>query len=383
MRYFLIAGEASGDMHAARLMEALLRRDAGAEFFCFGGDKMKAVGGKLLLHHRHMAFMGFWEVAKNLRTIAANLRLAKEEISRLRPDALILIDFPGFNLRIADWAKKQGLKVYYYISPQIWAWKEKRIEKIRRVTDRMFVILPFEKDFYAQRGMEVTYTGHPLLEQFPEEEAPQNTSLRLSPNITLPGGALLPPEQRLIALLPGSRKQEVQRILPVMLKLPPRFPQHRFLIAAAPGLDDAFFHHLFEREKTSLPLLRNQNRALLQRAEAAVVCSGTATLETALLGTPQVVGYRSSALSYAIAKRLVKVPYISLVNLILNAPLLEELIQNDFNPARLEQSLHQLLQPQTRQRLQKGYHQLRALLHPPIPGKTASEVVAEGIGLDV
>ena len=378
MRYFLIAGEASGDMHAARLMQALKARDARAEFFFFGGDRMQAAGGQLLLHYRQMAFMGFWEVVKNLRSIAKNLRLAKEEIRRCRPDALILIDFPGFNLRIADWAKKQGLKVFYYISPQIWAWKEKRVEKIRRVTDRVFVILPFEKDFYARHGMEVTYVGHPILEQMPSEE---ELLQGLSPNITLPDGSLLPPEQPLIALLPGSRKQEVQRILPLMLKLPDRFPQHRFLIAAAPGLDDAFFHHIFRREGHTLPLLRHQNHALLRRAEAAVVCSGTATLETALLGTPQVVGYRSSALSYAIAKRLVKVPYISLVNLILNQALLTELIQKDFTLPKLEAELQSLLQTQTRQHLQTGYHQLRQRLAPPVKGKTSSELVAETLVL--
>ena len=380
MRYFLIAGEASGDMHAARLMQALKARDTQAEFFFFGGDRMQAAGGQLLLHYRQMAFMGFWEVAKNLRSIARNLRLAKTEIRRCRPDALILIDFPGFNLRIADWAKEQGLKVFYYISPQIWAWKEKRIEKIRRVTDRVFVILPFEKDFYARHGMEVTYVGHPILEQMPSEE---ELLQGLSPNVTLPDGSPLPPEQPLIALLPGSRKQEVQRILPLMLKLPARFPQHRFLIAAAPGLDDAFFQHIFRREGQSLPLLRHQNQALLRRAEAAVVCSGTATLETALLGTPQVVGYRSSPLSYAIAKRLVKVPYISLVNLILNQALLTELIQKDLSLPKLQTELQSLLQTPTRQRLQTGYHQLRQRLAPPVQGKTSSELVAEGVLLRV
>ncbi len=372
MKYFLLAGEASGDMHGAKLIRALKKQDTNAHFFCFGGDLMQKAGGKLLLHHRHMAFMGFWEVIKNLRRIAANMKLAKQEIIKTKPDALILIDFPGFNLRIAEWAKKKGLKVFYYISPQVWAWKEKRVEKIRRTIDRLFVILPFEQAFYAKHQIEVSYVGHPLLEDL----SPAGLSPNKTRHDTPP---LLAGKQKLIALLPGSRKQEVQRILPVMLQLPDHFPEHHFIIAAAPGLEDAFFESIFRKENQKLPLLRGHNHALLQKAEAAVVCSGTATLETALIGTPQIVGYRSSLLSYLIARRLIKVPYISLVNLILNEPLLEELIQTDFNPDKLTKSLQKLLQTENQKNIQNGYAKLRKMLAPPLKGFTASALAAREI----
>ncbi len=370
MKVFLLAGETSGDMHAAKLMQALKKQRKDIRFSFFGGDRMAAVGGELLLHHREMAFMGFWEVLKNLRSISHNFRLAKQALLRIRPDALILVDFPGFNLRLAEWAKKQGFKIFYYISPQVWAWKESRVKKIKKVVDELFVILPFEKEFYAQHGFEVTYVGHPLLEQFEEEN---ETLPALSPNDKASEEDSCP----LVALLPGSRKQEVQRILPVMLQLPLRFPDHRFVIAAAPALSDEFFHGIFRKEKNKLPLIRSNHHALLRQARAAVVCSGTATLETALLGTPQVVGYRGNPLSYLIAKRLVKVPYISLVNLILNRPLVEELIQKAFTADRVEQSLRKLLADPSD--ILQGYTSLRKLLSPPLPDKSASEIVATRI----
>ncbi len=369
MKIFLLAGEASGDMHAAKLMLALKKQRKDIEFSFFGGDRMAAVGGELLLHHREMAFMGFWEVIKNLRSISRNFRLVKQALLRIRPDALVLIDFPGFNLRLAAWAKKQGFKVFYYIAPQVWAWKESRVKKIKKVVDELFVILPFEKEFFEKRGLEVTYVGHPLVEQFEETG---DTQQGLSPNENSTEEESTCP---LIALLPGSRKQEVQRMLPIMLRLPLRFPDYRFAILGAPALSDDFFYGIFRKEKNQLPLIRNNHHALLRQARAAVVCSGTATLETALLGTPQLVGYRGSSLSYLIAKNLVKVPYISLVNLILNRPLVEELIQTNFTADRIERSLRKLLNDPTP--VLQGYARLQELLSPPEAGTTASELVAK------
>jgi len=347
MKYYLIAGEASGDLHGSRLIQALQELDSDAGFRAWGGDLMAARGAQLVKHYRDLAFMGFAEVARNLRTILRNIRYCKEDISEFQPDALILIDYPGFNLRIAKWAKQQGLKVFYYISPQLWAWHSSRVHGIKASVDNMFVILPFEEAFYARYGYAVEYVGHPLLDvvdEFAEE--------------TLPEALMAGENKPLIALLPGSRKQEIARMLPVMLQMPSLFPGYRFVIAAAPAIPEVFYK---ERMINSpeVPLVRGKTYAILKNAYAALVTSGTAMLETALFGVPQVVCYKGVRLSYFIARRLVNLAYISLVNLILGKPLLEELIQKECSAQKVQNALQSILEGRKRASILEGYKGLR------------------------
>jgi len=359
MRYYIIAGEASGDLHGSRLISEIHRQDETAEVRCWGGDKMEAAGATLVKHYRDLAFMGFAEVAKHLGTILANLKWCKQDIMDYSPDVLLLIDYPGFNLRIASWAKKQGFRVVYYISPQIWAWKESRIKQIRRDVDEMMVILPFEKEFYKKQGMEVTYVGHPLAEAI--EEVLQTPVRPIS-------------EKPVIALLPGSRTQEINRMLPNMLKMVPHFPAYEFVIAQAPGQEQDIYHKFIG----SLPvsLLAGSTYELLRQSKAALVTSGTATLEAALLGAPELVCYKSSRLTYWLAKQLIKVKYISLVNLILDKPAVTELIQQDLNEAKLKMSLEELLNDtEKREQLQQDYTRLWELLAGTKAASNAARVV--------
>ncbi len=360
MKYYVIAGEASGDLHGSNLLKALREEDPRADFRVWGGDLMQQAGGDLVKHYRDLAFMGFWEVALNLRTILGNIRFCKEDILAYGPDALILIDYPGFNLRIAKWARRRGLRVFYYISPQLWAWHSSRVQGIKASVDRMFVILPFEEDFYAGYDYEVDFVGHPLLDVI--EARPVDEQFRAAHGLD---------ERPLVALLPGSRRQEISRMLEVMLQVAPHFPDCQFAIAGAPSIPAADYEAIVEgtRDEYGLGaaleevrLISNRTYDLLQHADAALVTSGTATLETGLFGVPQVVGYRGSALSYSIARRVVNVKYISLVNLIVDQPLVEELIQENYTPEKLRQALSRLLEPATRQRLQTGYRLLRERL---------------------
>jgi lipid-A-disaccharide synthase len=347
MKLYIIAGEASGDLHGANLMKALRRLSPGLECRVWGGDLMAAAGGHLVKHYRDLAFMGFVEVAKNLRTILRNLDFCKRDILEFQPDALVLVDYPGFNLRIARWAKQQGIRVIYYISPQIWAWHRARVHDIRRDVDQMLVILPFEQAFFEQYGVPVTFVGHPLLDALEQEQNSAAAPFRSARS-----------DKPIIALLPGSRRQELQRILPRMLSVVPHFPDYQFVVAGASAMPAAAFAP-FLAQCPQLELVQGQTYTVLRAATAALVKSGTSTLETALLNVPQVVCYAGSPISYQIARRLVQVPYISLVNLIMDRPLVRELIQQDLNADQLRGALSALLEPEQRAALLAGYAELR------------------------
>jgi lipid-A-disaccharide synthase len=352
MRYYIIAGEASGDLHGSNLIKELKKLDQTATIRCWGGDLMQAAGGELVKHYRDLAFMGFIEVVRNLGTILRNLRFCKEDILAFKPDTLILIDYPGFNLRIAEWAKQQGITVIYYISPQVWAWKENRVKKMKECIDKMLVILPFEKDYYRNKwNWEVEYVGHPLVEVVEERQS----------------GTLVNNEQAssgkpIVALLPGSRKQEILKKLPIMLEVSKEFPDLQFVVAKAPGQEDSFYASLLQGFP-NVSSVSGKTYTLLLQSQAALVTSGTATLETALFAVPEVVCYKGSNISYQIAKRLIKVKYISLVNLIMDKLVVKELIQDDLTPANLKRELHELLHdPARREQLQKDYAALKQLL---------------------
>lgn len=353
MKYYIIAGEASGDLHGSNLMKALKIEDPQADFRIWGGDLMQTAGGDLRKHYRDLAFMGFVEVLKNLRTIMRNFRFCEQDILDYQPDALILIDYPGFNLRIAKWAKPKGIKVLYYISPQIWAWHTSRVHQIKANVDRMYVILPFEKEFYAKYDCEVDFVGHPLLDVVQGYAAAPDFREKNKLD-----------ERPIIALLPGSRKQEIIRMLGVMLEMAPLFPQHQFVIAGAPSMPLAFYEQILAEKQRpeNVKLVQKQTYDLLSQAEAALVTSGTATLETALFKVPEVVCYKGNNLSYQIAKRLISVKYISLVNLIVDKPLVKELIQNDLNVKALHSELEKILEPAVRAEMAKGYTDLQILM---------------------
>jgi lipid-A-disaccharide synthase len=359
MKYYIIAGEASGDLHASNLMKQLKVEDSSADFRCWGGDLMQAQGGVLVKHYRDLAFMGFIEVLRNIRTIFRNISFCKRDILAYRPDALILVDYPGFNLRIAEFAHKQKIKVIYYISPQVWAWKKSRVYKIKKVVDRMIVILPFEKDFYAKYDYDVDYVGHPLLDvdklsKIDNEEKPP----------------LREGQKPIVALLPGSRKQEIKRMLPVMLSTAKKFPDHQFIISQAPSIDKEFYTSIIGEQNFEL---RSGNPwSILKEAEAALVTSGTATLETALMRIPEVVCYKGNRLSFLIARKMVDVKYISLVNLVMDREIVKELIQDEFNEESLADELSHILDPEIKSRMKHQFDDLRMLLG----GSGASEKAA-------
>jgi lipid-A-disaccharide synthase len=366
MRYYIIAGEASGDLHGGNLIKELKKLDQPATIRCWGGDLMQAAGGELVKHYRDLAFMGFLEVVKNLGTILRNLRFCKEDILAFKPDTLILIDYPGFNLRIAEWAKVQGITVIYYISPQVWAWKENRVKKIKECIDKMLVILPFEKDYYRNKwNWEVEYVGHPLVEVVEERQSAAGSrqsavdNRQLEPLTNSNQSSLA---KSIVALLPGSRKQEILKKLPIMLEVSKEFPDLQFVVAKAPGQEDSFYDSLLQGYP-NVSSVSGKTYTLLLQSQAALVTSGTATLETALFAVPEVVCYKGSNISYQIAKRLVKVKYISLVNLIMDKLVVKELIQDDLTPANLKRELHELLySPARREQLQKDYAALKQLL---------------------
>jgi len=347
MRFYVIAGEASGDLHGANLIKALKTKSPESEFRAWGGDLMEAQGATIVKHYRDLAFMGFTEVLLNLRTIFRNIAFCKQDLLAHRPDALILIDYPGFNMRIAEFAKQNGIKVFYYISPQIWAWKESRVHKLKKTVDHMMVILPFEKDFYAKHGMEVTFVGHPLLDVINGEET----------------AAPIERKSDLIALLPGSRRQEIKRMLPIMLRMPALFPDHKFVIAGAPSIEPEFYHQIIS--EADVQLVFGQTHELFKTAKAGLVTSGTATLEAALFGMPQVVCYKGGRISYLIARMLIKVKYISLVNLIADKEIVKELIQKDLSPTQLKHELSIILSPEGSVKMQADYLELRQLLGGP------------------
>jgi len=353
VKYYLIAGEASGDLHGSNLIRALHQHDEEADIRCWGGDRMEAAGATLVKHYRELSFMGFLEVLTNLPTIFRNLSFCKKDIEAFNPDALIFIDFSGFNLRIARWAREKGYRTHYYISPQVWASREGRVKKIKRDIDHMYVILPFEKEFYEKKhGMPVHFVGHPLIDALKNRPAPDRSRFCKTNG--------LDPDKPIIALLPGSRAQEVQKMLPVMLSCVSRFPEYQFVVAGAPSLEPDFYTPYLKDPGASLVM--DQTYALLQVAHAALVTSGTATLETALLGVPQVVCYKGNWISYQIAKRLITLEYISLVNLIMDREVVTELIQTDLTPGNLEKELQAILEGTGREEQLSAYGVLRRKL---------------------
>ena len=365
MKYYLIAGEASGDLHGANLMRALQQIDPKAKFRFWGGDRMEAVGGKLVKHYRDLAFMGFWEVVTNLRTILRNIDFCKRDITQFQPDVLIFIDYPGFNMRIAKWAKQRGIPTHYYISPQIWAWKENRIKAIKRDVDAMYVILPFEKDFYeGKHGYPVHFVGHPLLDAIAARKEVSEEVFKKENGLD---------QRPIIALLPGSRKQEIAKMLSVMLSVVGSYHEYQFVIAGAPSQEYDFYKQFIKEE--NVHFVSGKTYDLLAHSYAALVTSGTATLETALLNVPEVVCYRGNWISYQIAKRVISLKYISLVNLIMDAPVVTELIQGDLNTRNLKAELNKLLNADYREKLLKDYEALREKLG----NEGASERTAQAI----
>lgn len=366
MKYYVIAGEASGDLHGSNLIKQLKAKDADASFRCWGGDKMKAQGVTLVKHIKDLAFMGFVEVVMNLTTILKNINFCKQDILSHQPDALILIDYPGFNLRIAEFAKQQHIKVIYYISPQVWAWKQSRVKKIKATVDCMLVILPFEEAFYKQFDYPVFYTGHPLLDAIEELNGSSNTWNEFMNINQLP-------DKPVIALLPGSRKQEIATMLPLMLQVQKYFDAYQFVVACAPSISSAYYQSIVG--ESDVKLVYDQTYQLLQHAKAALVTSGTATLETALFNVPEVVCYKGNAVSYQIARKLIKVNYISLVNLIMDEEIVKELIQHELNEEQLKTQLSKLLEPGYQAQIKQQYANLRTKLG----GKGASERAANHI----
>ena len=363
MKYYIIAGEASGDLHGSNLIKALRKKDDKANIRCWGGDLMKAAGGNLVKHYKEMAFMGFLEVIGNINQIFKNIDFCKQDISKFKPDVIVFIDYSGFNLRIASWAKKNHFRTNYYISPQIWASREGRINKIKRDIDAMHVILPFEKEFYEKKhNFPVNFVGHPLIDAIGDIPRTADHTFRKENG--------LDPDKPIIALLPGSRKHEVEKMLKLMLSATTTFPDYQFVIAGAPSLDLDFYKPFIKSSQVSL--VSNKTYDLLSLSRAALVTSGTATLETALFKIPQVVCYRANWISYQIAKRIITLKFISLVNLIMDKEVVKELIQGDLNHKNIVDELGKILEGPDREKQLQAYNELQKKLG----GKGASEKAA-------
>ena len=350
MKYYLIAGEASGDLQAAYLIKELAIADNKADFRCFGGELMQEQGATLVKHYKELAFMGVEAVIMNIRTIFKNIAFCKENIQEYKPDVLILVDYPGFNMKIAKWAKAKNIKVYYYISPKIWAWNQKRGFKIKTIVDKMFVILPFEKEFYKKFDYAVDFVGHPLLDSIADREKISFETFCNTHQLN---------DKPIIALLPGSRKQEISSMLSLMLTVVDKFPDYQFIIAGAPSQHLSFYQQYINRD---IKLIENKTYDLLQHSTAALVVSGTATLETALFKVPQVVCYKTGAIFYNLAKLVIKVKFISLVNLIMNKEIVKELIQRELNTTNLTNELNKIITPETRKSMLNNYEELHQKL---------------------
>jgi lipid-A-disaccharide synthase len=350
-KLFIVSGEASGDLHGSNLVKELLQLSPTLKISAWGGDKMATAGATILKHYRELAFMGFYEVIRNLPTIFRNFGLVKKQILEANPKIVVLIDYPGFNLRLLPWLKKNGFIVIYYIAPQAWAWKENRVKKMGKYIDQLLVILPFEEDFFSTRGVNSEFVGHPLLQAEGEKIKIDN--------------------KKSIALLPGSRKQEVEHILPIMLSVQSEFSDYKFVIAAMSHLGEAFYKKIIGDK--SVELVFDASDAVISSSDLALVSSGTATLQTALAEVPQIVCYKSGWLNYELGKRLIKVPFISLVNLIFGKEIVRELIQDDLNTNNLKVEISKLLNPINRKQLIENYQSLRKMLG----GKNASKRVAE------
>lgn len=363
MKYYIIAGEASGDLHGSNLMKSLFNEDKNAEIHFWGGDLMQKSGGTLVKHYRELAFMGFAEVILNLKTILNNIKFCKADIEKFNPDVLIFIDYPGFNMRIAKWAKLKGIKTHYYIAPQIWAWKENRIAAIKRDFDKLFVILPFEKEFFeVKHHFKVDFVGHPLIDAIHNKTYKNSTDFRSENQLS---------NQPIIAILPGSRKQEIAKMLSVMLSVVADFKDYQFVIAGAPSQEFEFYKPFIQNE--NVKFVANKTYDLLSNSVAALVTSGTATLETALFKVPEVVCYKGNFISYQIAKRIITLKYISLVNLIMDQEVVTELIQNECNPKQIKTELTKILESENRKKMLQNYDTLETKLG----GIGASEKVAK------
>ncbi len=365
-KYFLVAGEASGDLHGANLMQAIKLKDPAADFQFYGGEKMQTQGGKLLKHYADMAFMGFTEVLMNLSTIFKNLKKCKQDIDHYQPDILVLIDFPGFNLKIAEYAKSKGIKTCYYISPKVWAWNQRRVLKIKKIVDKMLCILPFEVDFYKKWGFTVDYVGNPLMDEI--EAFTKNTAFKEQHQISKP----------IIALLPGSRKQEIERLLPEMLKVTKKFPDYEFVVAGAPSFKLDYYQQFIGAN--NLKIVFSDTYNLITNAQAAIVASGTATLETALLRTPQIVVYKGGSISIAIARMVIKIRFISLVNLIADRKIVTELIQQDFNVENTINELNYILSGKGRLNMLADYEELAKIVGPGGASSRAADVIVNAVG---
>ena len=360
MKLYIIAGEASGDLIGAQLVTSLLKRDATLEIYAWGGALMEKAGATIRKNYSELAFMGFSEVIKNLPTILKNFDFCKKDILKFNPDIIVFIDYPGFNLRMARWAKEKNFKTYYYVSPQVWAWNIKRVHEIKKNIDCLFCILPFEKEFYKKYNFEIDYVGHPLIDII--DEFKKLSAISHQPSAT----------KRVIAILPGSRKQEIEKMLPIMLSVAPNFPDYDFVVAAVNQQPYALYEKVLAQMSTqNIKIIKNDTYNLLSQATAAIVKSGTSTLETALFNVPEVVCYKSSNVSYQIGKRVVRVPYISLVNLVVGKKIVEELIQNDFNTQTLTAALKNVLN--NSEKIKQDYIELRKALG----GGGASERVAK------
>ncbi len=353
MKYFIIAGEASGDLHGSNLIKEISRVDQEAEFCLVGGDLMSGQGGEPVLHYRKMAFMGIWEVVKHIGQVFSNFRICKKAICDFQPDAVILIDYPGFNLRMARFAKKKGFRVIYYISPKLWAWNSRRVKKIKKYVDQMLVILPFEVGFYQQFGYHVDYVGNPLLDAI-EQKRPglQGFNSFITRNNL--------DSKPVIAVLPGSRKHEIASSLPVMMKMQDHFPQYQFVVAGAPAVEKEYYDTFLAG--SGFRFVTGQTYELLANSFAALVNSGTAALEAAIFLVPQVVCYKVAPVSAFLIRMVIRVPYVSLVNLIMNERVVTELLQDDFNEKNLKDELARITQEEGRREVVRKYRELRDML---------------------
>jgi lipid-A-disaccharide synthase len=357
MTYFIIAGEASGDLHGANLIRGLMKVDPSAKIYCRGGLLMKEAGGELLTHYRETAFMGYFEVIANIGKISKSLRTCKQQISELAPDVLILIDYPGFNMKIAAFGHDLGIPVYYYISPKIWAWKEWRIKQIKRYVNIMYIILPFEREFYAKHNFPVEYFGNPLVDQIERRRSSLSDKGGIFESLGLS-------DKPVITLLAGSRIQEVKRMLPAMAEITGYYPGHQFLLAASDNISNELYRQIIGDRP--IKVIYNKTYELLAIAEAALVKSGTSTLEAALIGAPQIVCYKMGPISYRLAKMLISVRFISLVNLLMDKEVVKELIQGDLNTQKIVQELNFLLKGGwKRDTVLKHYAELREMMGKP------------------
>lgn len=366
----MIAGEASGDLHGSNLIKGIKEVDSQAHIRCWGGDLMKEAGGDLVKHYKEGAIMGFVEVVANLGKISRNLNDCKRDIMEYNPDVVVLIDYPGFNFRIAEFAKKNGFRVFYYIAPKVWAWKEKRVHRLKKFVDKLFIIFPFEIEYFRKWGIDTIYRGNPLLDSVDNysraNESREEFFARTGLDAT----------KESVALLAGSRKGEIKYLLPRMMEVACKFPDNQFIMACAPSMEREFYESIIGKECNNIKLLFGETYSILRHCRAAIINSGTASLEAALIGVPQVVCYGGNEISYQIAKRVVKLKYISLANLIMDRGLFKELIQHDCTPALISQELEKLLHDDAyRGKMMEDYAQVREVLG----GKGASAKVAKAM----